>query len=68
VIIEARAWELAAERLVRAEDYAVAERMFGPSAQKIAAELGVTQHIVDVWRHLTTRRRQHELSSLTLPF
>lgn len=66
-VAEERAWEIAAERLVDPEDYAVAEVMFGPAPQKIAAELNVTQHVIDVWRTLTTRRRNHELSSLNRP-
>lgn len=46
---EARAWRDAAGWLIKPQRYAEAERMYGPHAQLIAAELGVTRHLVEVW-------------------
>lgn len=55
---EARAWRDAADWLIKPERYAEAERVYGPHAQLIAAELGVTKYLVEVWRELHPVRPQ----------
>ncbi|MGP9725438.1 hypothetical protein ACT3SZ_15615 [Corynebacterium sp. AOP40-9SA-29] len=47
---EDRAWRTAAEWIVSPEEYANAENAYGPHPQLIAAEIGVTRHVVEVWR------------------
>lgn len=47
---EARADRHAARILIDPDDYAVAEAVYGPCLPRIAAELGVTQHLATVWR------------------
>ena len=49
---ETRAWRDAAHWLIRPDRYAEAERMYGPHPQLIAAELGVTTYLVEVWREM----------------
>lgn len=46
---ERRADRWAAERLISASDYALAERLHGPHPGAIATELGVTRALVEVW-------------------
>ena len=36
--------------LISPVEYAAAERTYGPHPARIAHELGVTVHLVDVWR------------------
>ncbi|MGO1992616.1 MAG: ImmA/IrrE family metallo-endopeptidase [Corynebacterium sp.] len=50
--MENRAWRQAAEWLISPNRYAEAERTYGAHAQLIAAELGVTRYLVEVWREL----------------
>lgn len=55
---EARADRHAASILVDPDLYRQAENIFGPHPQRIAAELGVTTHLIEVWRdtHLTLKK------------
>jgi len=52
---EARADRYAAEILVDPAAYRVAESTFGPEPRRLAAELGVTTHILATWRDLYER-------------
>lgn len=54
---ETRADELAAYWLIQPAAYAEAEALHGPHAGAIAQELGVTVHLVQVWRDLMARAR-----------
>lgn len=54
-VIEKKAWRKAADWLIRPHRYAQAEQLYGPHPQLIAAELGVTRHLVDVWREWKAR-------------
>lgn len=47
---EHRADRYAAEILVDPDLYRTAEQVFGPDPPRLAAELGVTTHILAVWR------------------
>lgn len=47
---EARADRYAADILVDSAAYASAEHLYGPYPARIAAELGVTTHLLAVWR------------------
>lgn len=47
---EARAWRHAADILIDPEQYRTAELAFGPHPARLAAELGVTTHVIAVWR------------------
>ncbi|WP_342341596.1 ImmA/IrrE family metallo-endopeptidase [Corynebacterium mastitidis] len=49
---EAAADRRAAWLLVSASDYAHAEGIYGPVPARIAAELGVTVHLLGVWREM----------------
>ncbi|WP_311342556.1 ImmA/IrrE family metallo-endopeptidase [Corynebacterium riegelii] len=53
---EARADRFAARLLISPVDYALAEQSYGPYPARIAHELGVTKHLVDVWRNMNERR------------
>ncbi|MCK7641446.1 ImmA/IrrE family metallo-endopeptidase [Corynebacterium sp. P6145] len=44
--------QYAAKLLVTPAEYALAETMYGPNVRAIAAELGVTPHVVETWREL----------------
>lgn len=48
--LEARADRFAARLLISPDEYAMAERAYGPHPAHIAHELGVTVHLVNVWR------------------
>lgn len=54
---ERRADEYAARLLITESDYADAEAMHGPHPGAIARELGVTVHLVTVWRGMRARAR-----------
>lgn len=54
----------AARLLIRTEDYAYAERIVGDHPGAIAKELGVTRHLVDLWREDYGRRRVRHLRAL----
>lgn len=49
---EHRADRFAARLLISPVEYAMAEQAYGPHAARIAHELGVTTHLVQVWRTL----------------
>lgn len=51
--LEARADRFAARLLISPVEYAAAERAYGPHATHIAHELGVTTHLIHVWRTMT---------------
>ena len=53
---EARADRFAAKLLVSPVEYALAEQTYGPHPARIAHELGVTTHIVKVWRAMNERK------------
>ncbi|WP_334136928.1 ImmA/IrrE family metallo-endopeptidase [Corynebacterium variabile] len=55
---EARADRYAAHILIDPHHYRQAEEIFGPDPRRLAAELGVTVHLIKVWRTLT-RKRDH---------
>lgn len=52
---ERAADQFAAELLITREAYAEAEEIVGPHPGALARELGVTIHMVDVWRSLYAR-------------
>lgn len=52
---ERRAWEQAARWLISPAEYALAERLHGPHDGALAHELGVTTHLIRVWRELHAR-------------
>jgi hypothetical protein len=58
---EARADRYAADILIDPDAYALAELTYGPEPQRIAAELGVTTHILAVWRELRDKDRHADL-------
>lgn len=47
---EARADRFAARLLISPVEYALAERTYGTHPARLAAELGVTIHLINVWR------------------
>ena len=47
--------ELAAKLLISPIEYALAERVYGSRPAALAAELGVTQRMVEAWRRGTER-------------
>ncbi|MDK6259257.1 ImmA/IrrE family metallo-endopeptidase [Corynebacterium frankenforstense] len=47
---ERQADRWAAELLISPEDYATAEALYGPHAGALAAEFGVTVHMIQTWR------------------
>ena len=53
---ERRAWEWAATFLIDAETYRQAELTVGCHPGALAAELGVTVHLITVWRTMTRKR------------
>nr|DAK57406.1 MAG TPA: IRRE PROTEIN, Deinococcus, Radiotolerance, Gene regulation.24A [Caudoviricetes sp.] len=53
---EARADRFAAKLLVSPVEYATAEQTYGPHPARIAHELGVTIHIINVWRAMNERK------------
>ncbi|MDK8450956.1 ImmA/IrrE family metallo-endopeptidase [Corynebacterium mastitidis] len=54
---ERDAWRYAARLLISPEDYAAAERVYGPEPRIIAAQLGVTQYLVGVWSQMWQTKR-----------
>jgi Zn-dependent peptidase ImmA (M78 family) len=54
--IERRASEIGASLVITAREYADAERLCGPHPAAIAAELGVTPHLVEAWCRWYRRR------------
>lgn len=52
---ERRAWEQAARWLISPVEYQLAERVHGPHEGALAHELGVTTHLIRVWRGLHER-------------
>lgn len=54
---ERRAWEQTARWLICPVEYKLAERLHGPHEGALAHELGVTTHLVRVWRGLHERSR-----------
>lgn len=48
---ELRADRFAARLLISPVEYRAAEETYGPHPARLAAELGVTTHLLDVWRH-----------------
>lgn len=59
---ERRAWETAAQWLIHPTEYADAEKCYGPHPGALAAELGVTRHLIEVWQTMTTRHRENQLT------
>lgn len=57
---ENEADKYAAMLLVSASEYALVEQIYGPYPARIAAELGVTQHLLGVWRRLWEQKRLRE--------
>lgn len=53
---EKRADRFAARLLISPVEYAVAERAYGPHPARLAHELGVTVHLLDVWRDIHQTR------------
>lgn len=52
---ERRAWEQTARWLICPAEYKFAERLHGPHEGALAHELGVTTHLIRVWRGLHER-------------
>lgn len=52
---ERRAWEQTARWLICPVEYKLAERLHGPHEGALAHELGVTTHLIRVWRGLHER-------------
>lgn len=52
---ESRADRFAAQVLITPMEYALAERAYGPHPSRLAAELGVTVHMISVWRKMNER-------------
>lgn len=52
---ERRAWEQTATWLISPVEYKLAERLHGPHDGALAQELGVTTHLIRVWRELHAR-------------
>lgn len=50
-LAERRADRFAARLLISPVDYRAAEETYGPHPARLAAELGVTTHLLEVWRH-----------------
>ena len=50
---EQRADRFAARLLISPVEYAMAEHAYGPHPAHIAHELGVTTHLINVWRAMT---------------
>lgn len=50
---EQRADRFAARLLISPTEYAAAETLYGPHPARIAHELGVTTHLIHVWRTMT---------------
>ena len=53
---EVRADRFAAQLLISPIDYALAEKAYGPHPSRLAAELGVTVHMINVWRDFHERK------------
>lgn len=53
---EARADRFAAQLLISPVEYAIAEQAYGPHPARLAHELGVTVHLLDVWRVMNERK------------
>ncbi len=58
---EARADRYAADILIDPNAYELTERTYGPHPTRIAAELGVTTHILAIWRELHDKDRHADL-------
>lgn len=54
--VERRASEIGASLVISAGEYARAEKVCGPHPAAIAAELGVTRHLVEAWQRWYRRR------------
>lgn len=54
---ERRAWEQTARWLIHPDAYAAAETLHGPHEGALAHELGVTTHLVEIWRGMHERTR-----------
>ncbi|MGP9760705.1 ImmA/IrrE family metallo-endopeptidase [Corynebacterium sp. AOP12-C2-36] len=52
---ERRADTWAAQALIAPDEYRDAERLYGPHVGAIAWHLGVTRHLVEVWRNMFER-------------
>lgn len=50
---EQRADRFAARLLISPVEYAAAERAYGPHPTRLAHELGVTTHLIHMWRAMT---------------
>lgn len=59
---EAQAERYAAALLISEQEYALAERLYGPSTGAIAAELCVSTHMVDIWRK---RIHRHSVQTIS---
>ena len=53
---EKRADQFAARILISPAEYRVAEHAYGPHRARLAHELGVTTHMIDVWRTMHTSK------------
>lgn len=53
---ESRADRYAADILIDPNHYRQAETIFGPDQRRLAAELGVTVHLIQVWRTMTLKK------------
>lgn len=53
---EAKADRFAAQLLISPAEYAAAEALYGSHPGSLARELGVTVHLIQVWRTLNTNR------------
>lgn len=54
---ELRANRFAAQLLISPTEYALAEAIYGPHPARLAAELGVTVRLVEVWQKMTENLR-----------
>lgn len=52
---ERRAWEQTARWLIDPDEYRTAELTHGPHPGALAAELGVTVHLIETWRDIHER-------------
>lgn len=54
---ELQADRFAARILISPIDYAIAEHIYGPHPVRLAAELGVTTHIIETWQQLHEHKK-----------
>lgn len=54
--VERRAWERGAAIIITPAEYAMAEQIVGHHVNALAAELGVTAHLITAWRRWFERR------------